>query len=46
MVNIYRKGTVKVKVNLSLFKVDHHTMKAYWRSGGIAPLIIDLGSGK
>jgi hypothetical protein len=33
--------TVKVKVKLSLcFLTEHHTMKAYWESGGIAPLIL------
>jgi hypothetical protein len=24
---------------------EHHAMKTYWRSGGIAPRIIDLGTG-
>jgi hypothetical protein len=33
---------VKVKVK-SLCLTKHHTMKTYWRSGGIAPLILDLG---
>jgi len=23
---------------------EHHVMKAYWGSGGIAPRILDLGS--
>jgi hypothetical protein len=23
---------------------EHHTMKVYWRSGGIAPHILDLGT--
>jgi hypothetical protein len=32
------KGKVKVKLSLCLTK--HHTMKAYWGSGGIAPLIL------
>jgi hypothetical protein len=32
---------VKVKVKLSLcFLTKHHAMKAYWGSGGIAPLIL------
>jgi hypothetical protein len=31
---------VKVKVKLPLCLTKHHTMKAYWRSGGIAPLIL------
>jgi hypothetical protein len=30
----------KVKVKLSLCLTKHHAMKAYWGSGGIAPLII------
>jgi hypothetical protein len=29
---------IKVKVSLCLTK--HHAMKVYWRSGGIAPLIL------
>jgi hypothetical protein len=32
------KGKGKVKLYLCLTK--HHTMKAYWGSGGIAPLIL------
>jgi hypothetical protein len=31
---------VKVKVKLSLCLTKHHAMKAYWGSGGIAPLIL------
>jgi hypothetical protein len=31
---------VKVKVKLSLCLTKHHAMKAYWVSGGIAPLIL------
>jgi hypothetical protein len=27
-----------------LFLTQHHAMKAYWRSGGIAPCILDLGT--
>jgi hypothetical protein len=30
----------KVKVKLSLCLTKHHAMKAYWGSGGIAPLIL------
>jgi hypothetical protein len=30
---------IKVKVKLSLCLTKHHTMKAYWGNGGIAPLI-------
>jgi hypothetical protein len=25
-------------------KVENHSMKAYWGSGGIAPRILDLGT--
>jgi hypothetical protein len=32
--------TGKVKVKLSLCLTKYHAMKAYWGSGGIAPLII------
>jgi hypothetical protein len=35
-------GSVKVKVKLSLCLTKHHAMKTYWRSGGIAPRILDL----
>jgi hypothetical protein len=35
---------VKVKVQLSLYLTKHHAMKTYWRSGGIAPRILDLGT--
>jgi hypothetical protein len=35
-------GGVKVKLPLCLTK--HHAMKTYWRSGGIAPRILDLGT--
>jgi hypothetical protein len=35
-----RKGKV-VPVS---FLTEHHAMKAYWRIGGIAPLIFDLGT--
>jgi hypothetical protein len=37
-------GKGKVKVKLSLCLTEHHAMKAYWGSGGIAPLILDLGT--
>jgi hypothetical protein len=30
------------KVKLSLILTKHHAMKTYWRSGGIAPRILDL----
>jgi hypothetical protein len=38
------QGKVKVKVKLSLCLTKHHAMKTYWRSGGIAPRIRDLGT--
>jgi hypothetical protein len=34
------KVKVKGKVKLSLCLSKHHAMKAYWGSGGIAPLIL------
>jgi hypothetical protein len=34
----------KVKVKLSLCLTKHHVIKTYWRSGGIAPRILYLGS--
>jgi hypothetical protein len=27
-----------------LFLTEHHAMKAYWGSGGIAPRILDIGT--
>jgi hypothetical protein len=41
---VIRYITFKVKVKLSLWLTKHHAMKAYWRSGGIAPRILDLGT--
>jgi len=32
-----------VKVKSSLFLTKHLVMMAYWRSGGMAPCILDLG---
>jgi hypothetical protein len=32
------------KVKWSLYLTKHHTMKGYWRSGGIASRILDLGT--
>jgi hypothetical protein len=32
------------KVVPLLFLTEHHAMKAYWGSGGIAPHILDLGT--
>jgi hypothetical protein len=34
---------VKVKLSLCFYITEHHAMKAYWGSGGIAPRILDLG---
>jgi hypothetical protein len=34
------KVKIKVKVKLSLCLTKHHTMKAYWKSGGIVPVIL------
>jgi hypothetical protein len=34
----------KVKVKLSLCLTKEHAMKMYWRDGGIAPRILDLGT--
>jgi hypothetical protein len=46
MVFTYTSSTyykMKVKVKLSLwFLTEHHAMKAYWGSGGIAPRILEL----
>jgi hypothetical protein len=36
--------SVKVKVKFSLCLTKHHATKAYWRSGGIASRILDLGT--
>jgi hypothetical protein len=30
----------KIKVKLSMCLTEHHAMKAYWGSGGIAPCIV------
>jgi hypothetical protein len=35
-----RKGKV-----FPVLLTEHHVMKAYWGSGGIAPHILDLGTG-
>jgi hypothetical protein len=34
---------LKVKVKLSLCLINHHAMKTYWVSGGIASRILNLG---
>jgi hypothetical protein len=38
------KAKGKGKVVPALFLTEHHTMKTYWVSGGIAPPILDLGT--
>jgi hypothetical protein len=38
--------TGKLKVQLSLCLTKQHDMKTYWRSGGIAPRILDLVTGR
>jgi len=38
------KQKLKVKVKFSLCLTKHQAMETYWRSGGIAPLILDLGT--
>jgi hypothetical protein len=38
--NEFRPCKVKVKLSLCFFFTEHHAMKAYWGSGGIAPPII------
>jgi hypothetical protein len=35
---------IKVKLKLSLCLNKHHAMKTYWGNGGMAPLILDLGT--
>jgi hypothetical protein len=36
--------TCKVKLKLSLCLAKHRAMKTYWRSGSIAPSILDIGT--
>jgi hypothetical protein len=43
-VQVQVKAKVKVKIKLSLCLTKHHAMKKYWRSGGVVPLILDLGT--
>jgi hypothetical protein len=42
--NTNSKGKGKGKVVPVLFLTEHHAMKTYWGSGGIAPRILDLGT--
>jgi hypothetical protein len=38
---MFYAGKVKVNVKLSLcFLTEHHVVKAYWGSGGVAALIL------
>jgi hypothetical protein len=39
-VKVKGKGKGKGKGKVSLCLTKYHTMKAYWESGGIAPLIL------
>jgi hypothetical protein len=40
----FSPNIIKVKVKLSLCLTKQHAMKVYWRSGGIIPRILDLGT--
>jgi hypothetical protein len=35
------EGKVKIKLSVSCLLTEHHAMKAYWGSGGIAPCFLD-----
>jgi len=35
---------IKVKLKLSLRLTKHRAMETYWRSGGVAPRILKLGT--
>jgi hypothetical protein len=39
-VSVEVKGKVKVKLSLCFLLIEHHTMKVYLGSEGIAPLIL------
>jgi hypothetical protein len=41
---VHLEVKIKVKLPLRLSITEHHPMKAYWGSGGIAPRILDLGT--
>jgi hypothetical protein len=41
---LYNRAQVK-KIKFSLCLIKYHSMKTYWRSGDIAPLILELGNG-
>jgi hypothetical protein len=34
-----RSSGVEIKLSLCFLLTEHHAMKAYWGTGGIAPLI-------
>jgi hypothetical protein len=42
--NFTFKGKGKKVVPVLFSLTQHHAMKAYWGSGGIAPHILDLGT--
>jgi hypothetical protein len=42
VLNLFKKRKVKVVLAL-FFSTEHHAVKAHWRSGDIAPRILDLG---
>jgi hypothetical protein len=35
---------IKIKIVRVIFVTEHHAMKAYWGSGGIASRILDFGT--
>jgi len=45
MLKISIKMKINIKVNLSLCSTKHQPMKTCWRSGGILPLILNIGTG-
>jgi hypothetical protein len=44
MLTFFRVTGKEGKAVPVLFLTEHHATKAYWGSGGIAPLILDLGT--
>jgi hypothetical protein len=42
-INDVSRGKVKGKV-VPVLLTEHHAVKKYWGSGGIAPLILDNGT--
>jgi urease accessory protein UreH len=43
--NLYLKFKEEEENERSWCLTKHHAMKTYWGSGGIAPRILDLGTG-